>query len=113
MIKNPPRPLRLASAKKLLGTINREFGSLPFCRRYLDRVGEQNYLLGVSHSLLFLLRVRISASHEGLRGQYEKTDTLFEFPCGYCVYDRLDSYGISSEKGSYRLILPWRTSKDA
>lgn len=42
------RSLRLQSAKKVLNTINREFGSLPFCRRYLDRVGEQNYLLGVS-----------------------------------------------------------------
>lgn len=42
-----PRPLRLASAKKLLSTINREFGSIPFCRRYLDRLGEQNYLLGL------------------------------------------------------------------
>jgi methionyl aminopeptidase len=42
------RPLRLASAKKILATINREFGTLPFCRRYLDRLGEQNYLLGVS-----------------------------------------------------------------
>lgn len=41
------RPLRLASAKKILNTIDREFGTLPFCRRYLDRLGEQNYLLGV------------------------------------------------------------------
>lgn len=41
------RPLRLASAKHLLATINREFGSLPFCRRYVDRTGEQNYLLGL------------------------------------------------------------------
>ena len=47
MADAPHRPLRLASAKKLLNTINREFGTLPFCRRYLDRLGEQNYLLGV------------------------------------------------------------------
>lgn len=44
----PRRHLNLASAKRLLGTINREFGTLPFARRYLDRVGETNYLLGVS-----------------------------------------------------------------
>jgi len=47
MVDAPHRPLRLQSSKKLLNTINREFGSLPFCRRYLDRVGEQNYLLGL------------------------------------------------------------------
>lgn len=46
-VEYTPRPLRLASAKHVLQTINREFGSLPFCRRYLDRAGEQNYLLGL------------------------------------------------------------------
>ena len=45
---NPPSvPLRVSSARQLLYTINKNFGSLPFCRRYLDRLGEQNYLLGV------------------------------------------------------------------
>jgi hypothetical protein len=39
---------RLQSAKKLMGTIDREFGTLPWCRRYLDRLGESGYLLGVS-----------------------------------------------------------------
>lgn len=34
-------------AKTLLNTINKEFGTLPFCRRYLDRVGEQKYMLGL------------------------------------------------------------------
>lgn len=48
----PRRNLNLASAKKLLGTINREFGTLPFARRYLDRAGETNYLLGVRLSSL-------------------------------------------------------------
>jgi methionyl aminopeptidase len=38
---------RLTSAKSLLKTINKEFGTLPFCRRYLDRVGESKYLLAV------------------------------------------------------------------
>lgn len=41
--------LRVASARPLLHTINKQFGSLPFCRRYLDRVGEKNYLLGLKH----------------------------------------------------------------
>lgn len=41
---------RLTSAKSLLKTINKEFGTLPFCRRYLDRVGESKYLLAVCGS---------------------------------------------------------------
>lgn len=39
---------RVASANKLLKVINKNFGSLPFCRRYLDRLGQEKYLLGVS-----------------------------------------------------------------
>lgn len=42
----------LTSAKSLLRTINATFGTLPFCRRYLDRVGESKYLLAVSSSIL-------------------------------------------------------------
>lgn len=40
--------LRLASAKKLLAVIDKNFGTIPFCRRYLDRLGQDKYLLGVS-----------------------------------------------------------------
>ncbi|KAJ1946299.1 Methionine aminopeptidase 2 [Linderina macrospora] len=40
---------RIASAKKLLGTINKNFGTLPFCRRYLDRIGESHYYMGLKH----------------------------------------------------------------
>lgn len=40
--------LRLSSAKSLLSVINKNFGTLPFCRRYLDRIGQDKYLLGVS-----------------------------------------------------------------
>lgn len=39
--------LRLSSAKALLNVINKNFGTLPFCRRYLDRIGQDKYLLGV------------------------------------------------------------------
>jgi len=46
---------RVSSARSLLHTINKNFGSLPFCRRYLDRVGEKNYLLGVSRHRPFSL----------------------------------------------------------
>ncbi|KZT08649.1 peptidase M24A methionine aminopeptidase [Laetiporus sulphureus 93-53] len=45
----PHVPLRLNSAKSLLNTINKSFGTLPFCRRYLDRVGETKYLLALNH----------------------------------------------------------------
>jgi methionyl aminopeptidase len=43
----PEVDLRLSSAKSLLNVINRNFGTLPFCRRYLDRLGQDKYLLGV------------------------------------------------------------------
>ncbi|PVU93884.1 hypothetical protein BB559_003135 [Furculomyces boomerangus] len=40
-------PLRVPRAKSLLGSITKNFGTLPFCRRYLDRLGEEKYLLGL------------------------------------------------------------------
>ncbi|KTW27037.1 methionine aminopeptidase, type II [Pneumocystis carinii B80] len=42
-------PLRLARAKHLLATIEKVFGTLPFCRRYLDRIGETKYLLALNN----------------------------------------------------------------
>ncbi|CAH0048964.1 unnamed protein product [Clonostachys solani] len=41
--------LRLSSAKSLLSVINKNFGTLPFCRRYLDRIGQDKYLLGLNN----------------------------------------------------------------
>ncbi|KAI8149723.1 peptidase M24, structural domain-containing protein [Fennellomyces sp. T-0311] len=43
----PHVPIRVPRAKSLLASINKHFGTLPFCRRYLDRVGEEKYLLGL------------------------------------------------------------------
>ncbi|KAJ2376682.1 Methionine aminopeptidase 2 [Coemansia sp. RSA 2607] len=40
---------RLQSAKKLLTTLKKNFGTLPFCRRYVDRLGESHYYLGLKH----------------------------------------------------------------
>lgn len=40
--------LRHQSAKSLLKSIEKNFGTLPFCRRYLEHVGEKNYLLGLN-----------------------------------------------------------------
>ena len=39
--------LPLTSARALLKTIDQNFGTIPFCRRYLDRLGLEKYLLGV------------------------------------------------------------------
>jgi methionyl aminopeptidase len=44
----PNVDLRVASAKPLLNVIKKNFGTLPWCRRYLDRIGQEKYLLGVS-----------------------------------------------------------------
>lgn len=38
-------PLRLPKAKSLLTTIQKHFGTLAFCRRWLDRAGETKYLM--------------------------------------------------------------------
>ncbi|KAL1757352.1 methionine aminopeptidase 2-like protein [Schizophyllum commune] len=45
----PHVPLRLTTAKSLLKSINKNFGTIPFCRRYLDRIGESKYLLALNH----------------------------------------------------------------
>ncbi|TVY22113.1 Methionine aminopeptidase [Lachnellula hyalina] len=45
----PNVPLRITSASKLLGIINKNFGTLPFCRRYLDRLTQDKYLLGLNN----------------------------------------------------------------
>jgi len=45
----PNVSLRLTSAKTLLNTITKNFGTLPFCRRYLDRLGQDKYLLGLNN----------------------------------------------------------------
>ncbi|KAE8452981.1 hypothetical protein EG329_012168 [Mollisiaceae sp. DMI_Dod_QoI] len=44
----PKKDLGVASARKLLNVINKNFGTLPFCRRYLDRLGQEKYLLGLN-----------------------------------------------------------------
>lgn len=44
----PNIDLKLTSAKTILKIIKKNFGTLPFCRRYIDRLGQEKYLLGVS-----------------------------------------------------------------
>ncbi|KAF2759588.1 peptidase M24A, methionine aminopeptidase [Pseudovirgaria hyperparasitica] len=45
----PRVPLRVTSAKTLLSSITKNFGTLPWCRRYLDRLGHEKYLLGLNN----------------------------------------------------------------
>jgi methionyl aminopeptidase len=40
--------IRLDRARKLMETIDKNFGTIPFCRRYLDRIGEEKYLLALN-----------------------------------------------------------------
>jgi len=40
-------PLRLPRAKSLLSFINKNFDTLAFCRRWIDRAGEDKYLLAL------------------------------------------------------------------
>lgn len=40
-------PLRSAKARSLLSVIDKNFGTLAFCRRFLDRLGEEKYLMGL------------------------------------------------------------------
>ena len=55
----PKVPLRVQSAKGLLRSIEKNFGTLPFCRRYLDRLGHEKYLLGVSRTLVSFSSIRL------------------------------------------------------
>lgn len=40
-------PLRLSRSKQLLNVIDKNFGTLAFCRRWLDRLGETRYLMAL------------------------------------------------------------------
>jgi len=40
-------PLRLARSKQLLNIINQNFSTLAFCRRWLDRLGQEKYLMAL------------------------------------------------------------------
>lgn len=42
-------PIRINRAKGLLNTINKNHGTLAFCKRWLERAGETKYLLALKH----------------------------------------------------------------
>lgn len=41
--------LRLKSSKALLHAIEQHFGTLPFCRRWLDDIGQQRHLMALKN----------------------------------------------------------------
>jgi len=43
----PHVPLRMARAKTLLSFINKQFDTLAFCKRWIERAGETKYLMGL------------------------------------------------------------------
>ena len=51
----PHVPLKTPAAKKLLGHINKTFGTLAFCRRWLERDDGGSFTVnGISVSFIFL-----------------------------------------------------------
>ncbi|XP_062584071.1 methionine aminopeptidase 2-like isoform X2 [Saccostrea cucullata] len=42
-------PLRVQKSKQLLNVINQNFGTLAFCRRWLDRLGQTKYLIALKN----------------------------------------------------------------
>lgn len=42
-------PLRVQKSKQLLNCINQNFGTLAFCRRWLDRLGQTKYLIALKN----------------------------------------------------------------
>lgn len=63
-----------ASAKAVLATINRSFGTLPWCRRYLERTGETGYLYGLQR----LVREGIVQEYPPLKDQAGSMTAQFE-----------------------------------
>lgn len=42
-------PLRMAKSRQLLHAIDKNFGTLAFCRRWLDRIGQTRYLMALKN----------------------------------------------------------------
>lgn len=71
-----PKPRRdtSTSAKTLLGHIDKSFGTLPWCRRYLERSGETGYL----YALQQLVRQGIVQEYPPLKDQAGSMTAQFE-----------------------------------
>ncbi|KAL9651887.1 hypothetical protein ABK040_000233 [Willaertia magna] len=85
--------LRNPEAKQLLRVINEQFGTLPFCKRYLDRVGQKKYLTAL-RDLVSNGIVNEYPPFVDLRGSYTSQfeHTIFLRPTCKEVLSRGDDY---------------------
>ncbi|OTB09233.1 hypothetical protein M426DRAFT_7246 [Hypoxylon sp. CI-4A] len=72
--RDAPKADLLSSAKSLLSVIRKNFGTVPFCRRYLDRIGQEKYLLGLNN----LVRTGIVEDYPPLVGKKGTYTAQFE-----------------------------------
>lgn len=86
-------PLRVNSAKALLATIDKTFGTLPFSRRQLDHIGEEKYLLALN-TLVRSEAVRAYPPLVDIEGSYtaQYEHTIFIKGTGKEVVSRGDDY---------------------
>ena len=85
--------LRFPISKKVLYEINNNFGTLAFCRRWLDDLGMENHLLGLKE----LVKAGIVREYPPLvdvKGSYvaQYEHTLMLKPTGKEVFSRGDDY---------------------
>ncbi|KAI9597345.1 peptidase M24, structural domain-containing protein [Syncephalis fuscata] len=86
-------PLRLPRAKQLLATINTNFDTLPFCPRFLSRLGETRYLMALKN----LVEAGVVSQHPPLvdvKGSYtaQYEHTILLRPTRKEVLSRGDDY---------------------
>lgn len=91
---NAPRvPLKNPSAKRMLKVINDNFGTLAWCPRWVDDLGETNYLIGLNE----LVRSGIVSDHPPLvdiAGSYvaQYEHSFFLKPSGKEILSKGDDY---------------------
>jgi len=87
------KPLRVAKAKQLLSYIDNAFGTLAFCRRWLDDGGQEKYLLALK-SLVDQEIVRPYPPLCDIKGSFtaQFEHTLFLRPTCKEVLSRGDDY---------------------
>ncbi|ORX87159.1 peptidase M24A, methionine aminopeptidase [Anaeromyces robustus] len=86
-------PLRSAKAKSLLNTIKKNFNTMAFCKRYLDRLGEVKYGMALDNLVengLVDACPPLSDIHGSYTAQFEHTVVLR--PCCKEVVSKGDDY---------------------
>jgi methionyl aminopeptidase len=88
----PHVALRVSSAKTLLNSITKNFGTLPWCRRYLDRLGHDKYLLGLNN----LVQAGIVEAYPPLcdvKGSYTaQSEHVSWFGFSYAIWKEANEY---------------------